>query len=218
MSEGFLELSDISKRFGASLALNNVSLKVSQNECVLVLGSNGAGKSTLLRIISRLSRPDTGRVLGPDTIISWCGAFLYGALTVRENLALISSLSNTESRTQEVIKKMGLDAALEKLVSDLSKGYLQRTSLARAFLGSSPFILLDEPTSFLDDEGVKSLSSLLIGSQKTAIIATHDVARLKSLASRIVVLSGGRISLDTGHAVSSQERDEATQIFLSKLQ
>lgn len=209
-----LQIIEVSKRYGKSVALKDVTLTFKTSEVALILGSNGAGKSTLLRVLSGFSRPDAGKVTKSHASLSWCGAFLYGALKVRENLSLFSSFSNTASRLTPIIEALSLGTVLEKSVNDLSRGFLQRTSLARAFISNAPYVLLDEPTSFLDDKSASRLCDLIVEDKRTFIIATHDISRLKNIATRVVVLSEGEVVVDSDQ---TNDKDAAFNTFISGL-
>jgi ABC-type multidrug transport system ATPase subunit len=185
------------------------------------LGANGAGKSTLLRIFAGLARADKGRVIN-----SFPGAigflshhlFLYGRLTVQENLNLFSSLSGGSS-VEEVISHWGLQSHASTLVSDLSKGNQSRVALARTFMGN-PFVrLLDEPSSHLDDRGIQLLVDGLrethsaLSGRALTIVATHDIHRLGSLATRVVALAQGQVLADSGPHAASHELQRVIDLY-----
>jgi ABC-type multidrug transport system ATPase subunit len=179
-------------------------LSVQKNEVVLLLGANGAGKSTLLRIVAGLSRPDDGVVERfSEPVVGFCShhGSLYARLSVRENIALTSeALGLSSIEVDRMCQAWGIDRYMLKEVNGLSKGMYSRVALARAFLGLPKVVLLDEPSSNLDQEGTEILCSMITNESKmrAVLIATHDVARLQDIATRIVILERGTIIADSG--------------------
>ena len=199
-----ISVSNIAKSYGDHLALRSVSLSFQKNEVVLLLGANGAGKSTLLRILAGLGRPDDGVVERfYEPFVGFCShhGSLYGRLSVRENINLTSvALGLSSIEVDRMCQAWGVDQYMLKEVNGLSKGMYSRVALARAFLGSPEVILLDEPSSNLDQEGTEVLCSMITSQSemRAVLIATHDVARLQDIATRIVVLERGMIIADSG--------------------
>ncbi len=210
-----LELRDVSKQFGELHALSGVSLRVSPGDSILLYGPNGAGKTTLLRVLSTLARPSEGKVLldGEDVHSNPAAAksaigfvthttFLYGELTVRENLEFagkLFGLAAVVQRVAEVLDTFHLRERAETMVRELSRGYQQRVSLARAFLHDPQFLLLDEPFTGLDAASTESLQGLmrrLEGQGKALIFSTHNFDQGKAVARRMVSLEGGKLRYD----------------------
>ena len=210
-----LELRDVSKQFGTFHALDGVSLRVEPGDSVLLYGPNGAGKTTLLRVLSTLARPSEGKVLydGADIHANPAAAkaamgfvshttFLYGELTARENLEFVGKLfglTDIAQRMAAVLDLFHLGERAETPVRELSRGYQQRVSLARAFLHDPQFLLLDEPFTGLDAASTDSLHDLmrsLQGQGKALIFSTHDFEQGKAIAKRLVALEGGQVRYD----------------------
>jgi heme exporter protein A len=210
-----LELRDVSKQFGDYRALDRVSLRLAPGDAVLLYGPNGAGKTTLLRILSTLARPSEGTVLydGADVHVDPARAksatgfvshttFLYGELTARENLefaAKLFGLADLRGRVAAMLELFRLGERAHTPVRELSRGYQQRVSLARAFLHDPRFLLLDEPFTGLDAASTASLEELLRGLHeqgKGLIFSTHDFEQGKAIARRLVKLEGGRVRYD----------------------
>jgi heme ABC exporter ATP-binding subunit CcmA len=221
-TENTLELKGVSKSFGAVSVLRKVSLQFSAGEKVLLLGANGAGKSTLLRIISGLSRADSGTVmLSRQGRIAFFShhLFLYPRLTIQENLALFASLHGSALDTTEVIASWGLKEASSTVVSSLSKGNQARVALARTFLVPAPVILLDEPTSNLDERGSAQLLAAIEskgacgGAPSVVIVATHDLHRLGGWANRIIVMANGTVLSDSGVGASRETLEHVIQTY-----
>jgi len=200
-----LDVKDVTKTFGSLSVLKRLSLSCGSGEVVLLVGANGAGKSTLLRAIAGLAHPDSGSVIRNTTRIGFLShhLFLYGRLSVQENIKLFASVQGA-SEWSHVVSRLELSKVVDRPVSELSKGMQARVGIARAFLGSPELILLDEPTSNLDEKG----TSLLLGeiarrrsetnARSTFLIATHDLHRMASIATRVVVLADGNVVADSG--------------------
>jgi heme exporter protein A len=210
-----LELRDVSKQFGDFQALDAVCLRVEPGDSILLYGPNGAGKTTLLRVLSTLARPSEGAVLygGGDVHQNPAAAkaaigfvshttFLYGELSARENLAFMGKLfgiPNLPQRVANVLDMFHLREWAETPVHELSRGYQQRVSLARAFLHDPQFLLLDEPFTGLDAASTESLQGLmqrLQGQGKALIFSTHDFGQGAAIARRLVALESGKVRYD----------------------
>jgi heme ABC exporter ATP-binding subunit CcmA len=210
-----LELQNVSKFFGDLPALKGVSLRIGVGESVLVYGPNGAGKTTLLRLLAGLGRPTEGRVLlggqdlhrHPTATKAALGfvshaTFLYGDLTARENLRFMGrlfALPHLESKIDAALELFKLNDRAGVPVRELSRGFQQRVTLARAFLHDPRFLLLDEPFTGLDAETRENMAALLrrVPEQgKALIFSTHDFDQGAALAGRLVALKAGRASYD----------------------
>jgi heme exporter protein A len=210
-----LELSDVSKQFGDLRALTGVSLRIEPGDCVLLYGPNGAGKTTLLRLLATLARPSEGKVLYGDGDVHQNPAaakaaigftshatFLYGELNARENLEFVGKLfglANLHQRIGTVLDLFHLGERAKTPVRELSRGYQQRVSLARAFLHDPLFLLLDEPFTGLDAASTESLQGLMQRLQeqgKALVFSTHDFEQGAAIARRLVALEDGRICYD----------------------
>lgn len=210
-----LELRDVSKQFGDFQALSGVCLRVEPGDSVLLYGPNGAGKTTLLRVLSTLARPSEGKVLydGADVQAHPAAAkaaigfvshttFLYGELTARENLEFAGKLFGLADRSQRVDAVLELFHLRERAdthVRELSRGYQQRVSLARAFLHDPQFLLLDEPFTGLDAASAEALQGVMRRLQeqgKALIFSTHDFEQGNAIARRLVALEGGKVRYD----------------------
>lgn len=201
------------RRYGLKTVLFNLDFEVKQGEFVALMGPNGAGKTTLLRILSTLSKPTSGQVTiagysmpsqasiirGRLGLVSH-QPLLYGDLSARENLlfyARMYSISNESSRIQHVLGFVGLTNRSEDLVRTYSRGMQQRLAIARAILHDPSVLLLDEPHTGLDQDACAMLDQLLLEvahSGKTIVMATHELDRVQSLATRFDVLSRGKIA------------------------
>jgi heme exporter protein A len=199
------------KRFGPITVLKELDFEVEKGEFVGLLGPNGAGKTTLLRILSSLSRPSSGIVQiasyrlpqNAPAVRALLGVvshqpLLYGDLTAAENLLFYSRLYNIDkSRISEVLEMVGLAKRGDDLVRTFSRGMQQRLAIARAILHQPPLLLLDEPHTGLDQRAGEILDSLLVNiatQGRTVVMTSHDLVRASGLASRLDILSRGKIS------------------------
>jgi ABC-2 type transport system ATP-binding protein len=198
-------------------ALRGISLEVKPGEVLAVVGANGAGKSTLLRILTTLLIPTRGRaqVCGfdvarePAKVRLQIGyhtggdACFYSRLSARENLVLFAGLNNisaaeTSKRIAEITVPFGLGELLDRQVRTLSTGNIHRLGLTRAMLHRPSVLLLDEPTRSLDPLAAAEFRRFLlrdiVGAHGTTMIfASHMLAEVEQLASRIAVLDSGRL-------------------------
>jgi len=210
-----LELRNVSKYYGDLAALVGAQLRVGPGESILLYGPNGAGKTTLLRLLATLARPSEGEVVfeGIDIRRHEAAAkaaigfvshstFLYGDLTVRENLEFFGTLfalPEPEKKIAAALELFTLGSRVHTPVRKLSRGLQQRVSLARALLHEPTFLLLDEPFTGLDAATVAALETLmrrLPDTGRTVVFSTHDFERGAALARRLVTLEAGRIRYD----------------------
>ena len=228
VQETMIEVQHLVKRFGYKTVLNDLFFQVKRGEFVAILGPNGAGKTTFLRILASLSRPSLGKVQLsgldlPDQaaevrrrlgVVSHM-PLLYGDLSAEENLRFygrLYGLSSLEARITEVLDMVGLTARRKDLVRTFSRGMQQRLSIGRAVLHDPDILLFDEPHTGLDQDACEMLDRLLIrvaGCGHTIVMASHDLGRVSTLASRFDVLSRGKIQ------ASIQQKDLATDGLLA---
>lgn len=208
------------QRFGPTLVLRGVTAQFELGERVALLGPNGAGKTTLLRILATLQRPSSGtvRVFGLDpqsdggTIRRSIGyvahqALFYPQLTATENLVLSAALADvpwSDVSTAETLESVGLLPVAHRRVSFFSRGMVQRLALARALQHQPDLLLLDEPESGLDPLAVDRLETLLTEavrrSRATVVFTSHQIEQALRLASRVLVIVGGKVVLDQNSA------------------
>ena len=207
-SEPAVRCDSVSRRYGERLALDRVSLLVEAGERVLLTGGNGAGKTTLLRMLATVLRPHegtlqvAGRVLPREAravrpLVGYLGhePLVYPGLTAGENLELYAALHGAPAgRVDEALELVGLERRRGDAASELSRGMRQRLALARAVLHRPRILLLDEPTTGLDDDGRERLRGLLAAHEGTAVISTHEPAWFEPLGVRRVRLAEGRVA------------------------
>lgn len=207
-----LEVRGLKKSFGFKPVLRGVTLDVSAGERVALLGANGAGKTTLLRILAVLGRPTAGTVClnGLDSernaqqvrrLVGFVAhsPYLYDELTARENLLFFGKMytvQDASERIRQLLRRVGLEKRANERVHTLSRGQVQRLSLARALLHSPQLLLLDEPDTGLDAEGNELLAELLsehIREGGAVLFTTHQLERALTMSDTILILDGGRI-------------------------
>ncbi len=211
-----LEAENLLKMYGAFPALNGVTLRIMPGESILLLGPNGAGKSTFLRTVATRLRPSAGvlRLFGADpssedrrSLRGRIGHLahqtgLYDHLTVEENLlffARLYGLSSPVDLVRGALLAVGLLDRRTEFVRALSRGLQQRLAIARVLLHRPELLLLDEPFTGLDQHAAARLRELLLesaGPDRTCLLASHDLAAAWPLATRLVILAGGRVVLD----------------------
>jgi heme ABC exporter ATP-binding subunit CcmA len=208
-----MEVRRLSIELNGRLVLERVDLSVAPGEIVAVVGPNGAGKTTLLRCLAGLKRPSSGEVLwfgqspGQDVELRRSVGMaahqraLYGELTPRENLlfaAQLCGVSDAIPRVQQMLTEAGLERHAGMQTRRLSHGLQQRLSLCRALVHDPPLLLLDEPSSGLDEEGRRWLKQLLLqlrDRSRAICLTTHEQNLACSLADRVLRLEEGKLSL-----------------------
>jgi nitrate/nitrite transport system ATP-binding protein len=207
----FLSMRGVSKSFGSSHVLDDISLDIEPGEVVVIVGFSGAGKSTLISLLAGLERPDSGQVVfkgatspaaGPERMLVFQNYSLLPWLTAFENVALAVDQvfsawpkDKRQSHIQRFISMVGLDHAAERKPAQLSGGMRQRVALARALATDPEVLLMDEPLSALDAltraQLQDALERIARTSGKTIVLVTNDVDEAILLADRIIPLSAG---------------------------
>lgn len=203
---------DLARRFGRRWALGGVSLEVDRGEAVALIGPNGSGKTTLLRIVSTLLRPTRGggRVREHDlageavAVRRHVGLLghstgLYPDLTAAENLAFASRMygrTPDRHRIAQVLAAVGMSSESDRRVRGFSAGMRRRVALGRLMLFPPDLLLLDEPFTSFDADGVELLLEFTNGIRAAGggvLLATHDVERARSAVDRFIRLRAGQV-------------------------
>lgn len=236
----FIELRNITKRFGDIMALDRVSLKIAAGECFALLGPSGCGKTTLLRLVAGLDEPDYGeitinnkKVCGPKNIIPphkrsvgmvFQDLALWPHMTVKENIAFglkgqKLKRGEIEEKAEDVLKTVSLNGQIGYHPHMLSGGERQRVALARAIVLRPEILLMDEPLSSLDPFLKEEIQELIIQVKErfntTLVYVTHDQVEAVSLADRIAVMKDGMIEqIGTKEELEREPKTEFVKRFL----
>ncbi len=209
-AEAVIQTEGLVKRFGRTPAVDGLDLTVPRGSIFGFLGPNGAGKSTTIRMLTGLLRPSGGRaqVLGYPLgqrlrIGSRMGALieepdLYGHLTAWQNLRLLTSLSGgaKPAELHEVLERVGLAEHAHRRVATFSHGMRQRLGIAQALVPAPELVILDEPASGLDPQGladVRDLMRSLAESGVTIFLSSHLLTEVEQLCTQVALISRGRI-------------------------
>ena len=207
-----LTIEHLTKSYGANIAVNDISFRIDSGEVVGFLGPNGAGKSTTMKIITGCISADSGTVLINGTDIATGGTALkhaigylpennplYLNMYVREYLEYAAMMympqSETLSAVNYAVDAVGLGEHQYKKIGELSKGYRQRTGIARAMVHNPEILILDEPTTGLDPNQIVEIRNLIkeLGKEKTVILSTHIMQEAEAVCDRAIIIRKGTI-------------------------
>ena len=211
-----IEVEHISKRYGDTLAVDDLTFHVRPGIVTGFLGPNGAGKSTTMRLIVGLDRPTHGAATVNGRRYRDHGAPLYEVGTMLEAraihtgrsayhhlLAMAQTNGIPERRVAEVIELVGLEGVARKRVGGFSLGMGQRLGIAAALLGDPPVLILDEPSNGLDPEGILWIRNLLKGlarEGRTVFLSSHLMSEIALTADQLIVVGRGRLIADASVA------------------
>ena len=221
-----IQLKNLSKSYGETKAVKDISFSVEKGEIVGILGPNGAGKSSTIRILCGYFSATSGYVKVGENVID-CGeisvatkemigylpesAPLYREMIVYDYLSFIwllragDKIKNGKERLEKVRKRVlevcticKLDEVKHKNIEELSKGYRQRVGLASALIGDPEILILDEPTSGLDPNQIIEMRNLIkeIGKTKTILLCSHILHEVEATCDRVVIMKEGKIVAD----------------------
>ena len=205
-----IQIENVTKSFGTLVALRGINWEVKPGEFWIVVGPNGAGKTTLMKIIATLSHPSSGSVIFSESHsntkieirqqIGYIGhqSFLYPNLSAEENLKFYARMYKLKNAAEKISKLMAQVELLDRkddLVRNFSRGMQQRLTIARALLIEPKVILLDEPFSGLDQQGIDLFHQLLqslISPSRIIIMITHNLQLGWKLATHYALMAGGK--------------------------
>ena len=210
-NEKIIEVENLSKQFRDLWAVKSLNLNVYKGDVFGFLGPNGAGKSTTIRMLLSLITPTEGkiRIFGKDLrtnridILKRIGAIVekpdfYGYLSAYKNLEILGRLSQTDvsrKRIMEVLELVGLEKRYKSKVKTYSHGMKQRLGLAQALIHNPDLIILDEPTTGLDPQGMKEVRDLILflsnQNKKTIFISSHILYEIELVANRMIIIDKG---------------------------
>jgi ABC-2 type transport system ATP-binding protein len=220
---------NVSKKYGEQLALNNVTFTINTGDVVGFIGPNGAGKSTMMKIICGYITQSEGNVEidginindQPVSIRKDIGYLpehnpLYLDMYVKEYLKYVAGIyriKNKKERITEIIHKTGLEREQHKKIGALSKGYRQRVGLAQAMIHDPKVLILDEPTSGLDPNQIIEIRNLIseAGRERTVMLSTHIMQEVEAICDRILIIDKGKIVADDKTKTIIQKSDQKEQ-------
>jgi len=211
-SEKVIEISSLSKRFKDLLAVDELDLNVNKGDVFGFLGPNGAGKSTTIRMILSLISPTSGtiNIFGKSLldnrkeILTNIGAIVekpdfYLYLPAVKNLEILAKISGKEvssRRIMELLELVGLKDRANSKVKTYSHGMKQRLGIAQTLLHDPELIILDEPTTGLDPQGMKEIRDLIIRlskeENKTIFLSSHILSEIELVANRMIIINKGK--------------------------
>ncbi len=214
----------LTKRFGARVAVDDVSIDLAAGEILALLGPNGAGKTTTLRMLAGLIEPSSGVVrldgspIERHTLARLRARIgfltespgLWDRLTVRDNLltyARLNGLAAPERAVAATLDRFAIGMRATDKTAQLSKGLKQRVALARTLLHDPDILLLDEPTSGLDPESARDVRELIVQLRdhgKAVLLSTHNLDEVDRLATRVAVLRTQLVAADSPAALRAR--------------
>ena len=222
-----IDVKNLSKSYGSTLALNRVSFHVSAGEVIGLLGPNGAGKTTAMKILTGFLQPDEGEasvdgldvVANPLEVQTRIGylpenAPLYPELSVQCYLKMIADLrqippAEQPARLSEAVRAAALEDHLTRPIGQLSKGYRQRVGLAQAIVHRPKLLILDEPTVGLDPTQIVEVRRLIrrLAHDATVLLSTHILSEVEASCDRVIILMNGEVKADARLADLSSTTD-----------
>lgn len=239
-NDNLIDVRDVWKSFDDLQVLTGVSMQVRKGSSDVILGRSGIGKSVLLKSIVGLLTPERGhievmgqKVIGMKTAdlnrlrkrigYVFQYAALYDSLTVRENLEFPlrkhtdAGEDEITERVMEQLRLVGLEAAVDKMPSELSGGMKKRIGLARAIITSPDIVLYDEPTAGLDPITAREISELILNLEEqfgiTSITVTHDLECARIIANNIYILESGSFQVQGSFDELKGSSDPTTKAF-----
>ena len=224
-----IKIRQLSKNYGNTVALKNISLAFDKNGVIGLLGPNGAGKTTLMKILTGYLNQWEGKVsIGtfdlreqPKKIQQQMGYLpennpLYPEMYVKEYLKFVGQLYGlNKPPIEKVIQKMTLKEHVHKKIGTLSKGFKQRVGLAAALIHDPKYLILDEPTTGLDPNQVIEIRKLIrnLGKEKLVFLSTHILQEVEAMSDRVVILNKGIVVFNK--SLNSIKNDDQQVISVS---
>ncbi|MGH7339125.1 MAG: ABC transporter ATP-binding protein, partial [Candidatus Rokuibacteriota bacterium] len=226
-----IEVQHLTKRYGPTTAVDDISFRVEKGEVLGFLGPNGAGKTTTMRVLTGYMPPTDGRavVAGYDIFEQPIEAKrrigylpetppLYPEMTVRDYLLFVSKIKGVPrvertSCVADAMERTRVADVAGRHCGKLSKGYRQRVGLAQALLHNPEVLILDEPTAGLDPKQINETRQLIkqLGGEHTVILSTHILPEVSQTCGRVVIINKGRVvAVDTPDNLTSRLRGSET--------
>jgi ABC-type multidrug transport system ATPase subunit len=232
-----IDVIGLSKSFGANKAVDGLNLSVYEGDVFGFLGPNGAGKSTTIRMILSLISPDNGqiKIFGKNlledriSILNRIGCIIekpdfYKYLTARKNLKLLAHYNGVDAsdkKIDEVIELVGLQGRSDESVKGYSHGMKQRLGIAQALIHDPDLIILDEPTTGLDPQGIIDIRNLILylskEKGKTVFLSSHILYEIELVANRMAILNKGKLVVQGEVKSLLNSEDSIVEIQLDRL-
>ena len=210
-----IEVKDLTKKYGETAVVDQVSFVVNDGEILGFLGPNGAGKSTTMNMLTGYlsSTSGTAKIAGIDILEDPLEAKkhigylpehppLYLDMTVKEYLEFMYDLKkvrgNRSEHIMEICREVKIDHVFKRAIKNLSKGYRQRVGIAQALLGTPDILILDEPTVGLDPKQIIDIRNLIkqLGKKHTVILSSHILPEVQAVCERVIVINKGKLVAD----------------------
>lgn len=212
-----ISVSNLSRSYGSTVAVDNVSFEITNGEVVGLLGHNGAGKTTIMKMITGFIEPSSGSVevdglvLGENTVgiqkkigylpencPVWPEMRVTDYLIYQAKLHLVEE-ARIGSLVSEAIEKTRLTEKATARIDTLSRGYRQRVGVAQALLHKPDILILDEPTNGLDPNQILQMRELIkeLAKSSTIIVSTHVLQEVQAICERVLIMRGGQLVLDS---------------------
>jgi len=212
-----ISVSNLSRSYGSTLAVDNVSFEITNGEVVGLLGHNGAGKTTIMKMITGFIEPSSGTVevdglvLGestagiqkkigylPENCPVWPEMRVTDYLIYQAKLHLVEE-AMIGSLVSEAIEKTRLTEKATARIDTLSRGYRQRVGVAQALLHKPDILILDEPTNGLDPNQILQMRELIkeLAKNSTVVVSTHVLQEVQAICERVLIMRGGKLVLDS---------------------
>ena len=212
-----ISVSNLSRSYGSTLAVDNVSFEITNGEVVGLLGHNGAGKTTIMKMITGFIEPSSGSVevdglvLGestagiqkkigylPENCPVWPEMRVTDYLIYQAKLHLVEE-AMIGSLVSEAIEKTRLTEKVTARIETLSRGYRQRVGVAQALLHKPDILILDEPTNGLDPNQILQMRELIkeLAKNSTVVVSTHVLQEVQAICERVLIMRGGKLVLDS---------------------
>ena len=221
------------RRYGSTIAVDDVSFEIAQGEVVGLLGHNGSGKTTIMKMITGFLEPTAGQItlngldIGEQTRLAQaCIGYLPENCPVWPDMHVADYLdyqaclhglnpSERDSAVVRAIQRTGLKDRATQMIRTLSRGYRQRLGVAQAILHERQIVILDEPTNGLDPTQILEMRSLIkdLAKQSTILISTHILQEVQAVCERVLILRAGRLALDS--RIEDLEQNQRLLIIVS---
>jgi ABC-type multidrug transport system ATPase subunit len=232
MSDSIISIQHLAKNFGSFQAVRDVNIQVNRGDVYGFLGPNGAGKSTTMRCMLSLIKPDAGDISlfglplasNRTEILRRVGSLIekpdfYKFLSAYRNLDLFSRISGAPSTKKEIYQMLefvGLEGREKDQVGGFSHGMRQRLGIAQTLLHNPDLIVLDEPTTGLDPQGIIDMRNLILRlkneQQKTIVFSSHNLSEVEIICNRMVIIHQGKSVVEGNVKELLNEEDQIIRI------